>query len=190
MTTTTTVLIRYKEYRDEQAKLHAAWLERDEARRAAIARGDPNPPRAEGDPTAEREIGVLGLAKFLFWLVVGLLLAGKFVTGEWMWGGRAWVNVNVRRWLPVVGEGGGQGQQRLFSEKLLANFDGSVPEGPIYLAVSGAKGFFTSFFFFCSSRALVVFGTRVWVGVRVGHSFDPRRVACGVGSVFRVGLTD
>lgn len=148
MTTTTTVLIRYKEYRDEQAKLHAAWLERDEARRAAIARGDPNPPRAEGDPTAEREIGVLGLAKFLFWLVVGLLLAGKFVTGEWMWGGRAWVNVNVRRWLPVVGEGGGQGQQRLFSEKLLANFDGSVPEGPIYLAVSGAKVFFSSFFFF------------------------------------------
>jgi hypothetical protein len=133
---TISFLSRHKEYRDEQAKLHAAWFEREEARQAAIARGDPNPPRAEPDPTAEREIGLLGLCKFLFWVALGLLLAGKFVTGEWMWGGggratKAWVN--VRRWLPEVV--GGK-QQRLFSENLLAQFDGGDPEKPIYLAVS------------------------------------------------------
>jgi hypothetical protein len=80
---------------------------------------------------------VLGLCKFLFWVAVGLVLAGKFVTGEWMWGsggggGRAWVK--VRRWLPEGVVGGKQ--QRLFSEKLLAQFDGVDPEKPIYLAVS------------------------------------------------------
>jgi hypothetical protein len=129
--------LRYKEYRDEQAKLHAAWLEREQARQAAIARGDPNPPAAERDPTAEREIGLLGLLKFLFWLVVVVLLTGKFVTGEWMWGdgGRAWVN--VRRWLPV------NQQQRLFSEGLLAKFDGNDPEKPIYIAVR-LRAFFLS----------------------------------------------
>jgi hypothetical protein len=122
---------RYKEYRDQQAKLHASWREREDARQAAIARGDPNPPPAEPDPTAEREIGLLGLFKFFFWVAVGILLAGKFVTGEWMWGGggKAWVS--VRKWLPE--------QQRLFSERLLAQFDGVDPEKPIYLAVRGSS---------------------------------------------------
>jgi hypothetical protein len=148
-TTTRSVSLRYKKYRDSQAKLHAAWLEREEARQAAIARGDPNPPAAEPDPTAEREIGLLGLLKFLFLLGVVVLLAGKFVTGEWMWGegGRAWVN--VRRWLPV-----GQ-QQRLFSETLLAKFDGSDPEMPVYIAVRVVRVFFLfsrflSFSFVCT----------------------------------------
>ncbi|KAI9433298.1 cytochrome b5 [Lactarius indigo] len=78
--------LSYKNYRDQQAKLHAAWREREDARLAAIARGDPDPPRAEPDPTAQKEIGLLGLFKFLAYLFVGVLLAGKFVTGEWGWG--------------------------------------------------------------------------------------------------------
>ena len=122
----------HKAYRDEQAKLHAAWREREEARLAAIARGDPNPPPAEPDPTAEREIGLLGLLKFLFYVLLVVLLAGKFVTGEWAWGmgdsvGRV---VDVRRWWPPL-----MAQQRLFSERLLAQFDGSDTEKPIYIAV-------------------------------------------------------
>lgn len=120
-----TSLIRYKAYRDEQAKLHAAWRTREDARLAAIARGDPNPPRAEADPTAQQEIGLLGLLKFFAYLLVGILLMGKFITGEWGWGfdGAA----NVRKWWPT--------QQRLFSESGLARFDGTAEGLPIYLAV-------------------------------------------------------
>ena len=79
-------LLRYKAYRDEQAKLHAAWRARENERLAAIARGDPNPPPAEADPIAQREISLLGLLKFLIYLTIGSLLAGKFVTGKWDWG--------------------------------------------------------------------------------------------------------
>jgi hypothetical protein len=135
---------RYKAYRDEQAKLHAAWREREEARLAAIARGDPNPPPAEPDPTAEREIGLLGLLKFFFYVLLVALLAGKFVTGEWAWGmgdsvGRV---VDVRRWWPPLAQG------RLFSERLLAQFDGSDAEKPIYLAVRFLKAVRSSYIFF------------------------------------------
>lgn len=126
-------LKRYKAYRDEQAKLHAAWLERENARQAAIARGDPNPPPAEPDPTdaaVEKEIGVLGLCKFLVYVFLVGVLAGKFVTGEWLWGGQADVRRALGRLWPV--------EQRLFSESLLGGFDGnggSDPLKPIYIAV-------------------------------------------------------
>jgi hypothetical protein len=123
---------RYKAYRDEQARLHAAWLERENARQAAIARGDPNPPPAEPDPSDEavvREIGLLGLCKFLVYVLLAVLLAGKFVAGEWLWGwdGAGDVRRTVGRLWP--------GEMRLFSESLLGEFDGSDPHKPIYLAV-------------------------------------------------------
>ena len=125
---------RHKAYRDEQARLHAAWLERENARQAAIARGDPNPPAFEPDPTDEaavREIGLLGLCKFLVYVLLAVLLAGKFVAGEWLWGWEDAGTAGVRRtvgWL-------WPGQMRLFSEGLLGEFDGSDPHKPIYLAV-------------------------------------------------------
>ncbi|KAI0253167.1 cytochrome b5-like heme/steroid binding domain-containing protein [Lactifluus subvellereus] len=116
--------LAYKAYRDEQAKLHAAWREREDARLAAIARGDPHPPPAEPDPTAEREIGLLGLLKVLFYVLVVAVLAGKFVTGEWAWSEGLWVGYTTR--------------QRLFSEGGLGRFDGSGDAGtPIYLAIDG-----------------------------------------------------
>ncbi|KAH9017989.1 cytochrome b5 [Lactarius pseudohatsudake] len=118
--------LSYKNYRDEQAKLHAAWREREDARLAAIARGDPNPPRAEPDPTAQKEIGLLGLLKFLAFLFVGVLLAGKFVTGEYGWGVET---AQLRKLWPT--------QQRLFSESLLARFDGTIEGIPIYIAIDG-----------------------------------------------------
>ena len=121
---------RYKAYRDEQARLHAAWLERENARQAAIARGDPNPPPAELDPTdaaTVHEIGLLGLCKFLVYVILVVLLAGKFVTGEWFWGGEADVRKTLGKLWPT--------EQRVFSESLLAGFDGSDPHKPIYLAV-------------------------------------------------------
>jgi len=127
-------LSRYKVYRDEQAKLHAAWREREDARLAAIARGDPNPPPAEPDPTAEKEIGLLGLLKFSFFVFVAFLLAGKFVTGEWLWGSDALerVGANARR---LVVDQYHRSHERLFSEKGLGLFDGSDPDRPVYIAV-------------------------------------------------------
>lgn len=124
--------LAYKAYRDEQARLHAAWLERENARQAAIARGDPNPPPAEPDPTdaaTVREIGLFGLCKFLVYVLLAVLLAGKFVTGEWFWGGEADVRKSLWKLWPA--------EQRLFSESLLAEFDGSDPHKPLYLAIDG-----------------------------------------------------
>jgi len=130
---------RYKAYRDEQARLHAAWLERENARQAAIARGDPNPPPAEPDPTdaaTVREIGLLGLCKFLVYVLLVVLLAGKFITGEWFWGGDADVRKSLWKLWPA--------EQRLFSESLLAEFDGSNPHKPLYLAVRCVVAIFFS----------------------------------------------
>lgn len=125
---------RHKAYRDEQARLHAAWLERENARQAAIARGDPNPPAFEPDPSDEaavREIGLLGLCKFLVYVLLVVLLAGKFVAGEWLWGWDGVGAANVRRTVDWLWPG----QMRLFSEGLLGEFDGTDPHKPIYLAV-------------------------------------------------------
>ncbi|KAH9168924.1 cytochrome b5-like heme/steroid binding domain-containing protein [Lactarius sanguifluus] len=109
--------LSYKNYRDEQAKLHAAWREREDARLAAIA---------QPDPTAQKEIGLLGLLKFLVFLFVGVLLAGKFVTGDYGWGVET---AQLRRLWPT--------QQRLFSESLLARFDGNIEGIPLYIAIDG-----------------------------------------------------
>ncbi|KAH9991490.1 cytochrome b5 [Russula vinacea] len=128
--------LAHKAYRDEQARLHAAWLERENARQAAIARGDPNPPAFEPDPSDEaavREIGLLGLCKFLVYVLLVVLLAGKFVAGEWLWGWDGVGAANVRRTVDWLWPG----QMRLFSEGLLGEFDGTDPHKPIYLAIDG-----------------------------------------------------
>ena len=142
---------RYKAYRDEQARLHAAWLERENARQAAIARGDPNPPPAELDPTdaaTVREIGLLGLCKFLVYVLLAALLAGKFVTGEWFWGGEADVRKSLWKLWPT--------EQRLFSESLLAEFDGSDPHRPLYLAVRCVVAFFFSLLLYACQPFLLL----------------------------------
>jgi len=74
-----------------------------------------------------REIGLLGLCKLLVYVLLAVLLAGKFVTGEWFWGGEADVRKSLWKLWPA--------EQRLFSESLLAEFDGSDPHRPLYLAV-------------------------------------------------------
>ena len=74
-----------------------------------------------------REVGLFGLFKFLVYVLLVALLAGKFVTGEWFWGGEADVRKSLWKLWPA--------EQRLFSESLLAEFDGSDPHKPLYLAV-------------------------------------------------------
>ena len=81
-----------------------------------------------------REIGLLGLCKFLVYVLLAVLLAGKFVTGEWFWGGEADVRKTLWKLWPS--------EQRLFSDSLLAEFDGSDPHKPLYLAVRCVGPFF------------------------------------------------
>ncbi|KAF8665816.1 hypothetical protein AX16_000259 [Volvariella volvacea WC 439] len=119
--------LAYKEYREKREKLHQDWLKRKEERDAKIARGEPVGP-LEPDPTAEEEVGVLGLLKFIFILLLIITVTGKFFTGSFLWeyDGK-WVQ--LKTYMPSG--------QRLFSERLLAEFDGTVPGKPIYLAIDG-----------------------------------------------------
>ncbi|KAG6885252.1 hypothetical protein C0993_004109 [Termitomyces sp. T159_Od127] len=119
--------LAYKEYREKQETLHAAWVERNKEREAKIARGEEvGPP--ESDPTAQKEVGILGLLKFFLYLALVIALSGKFFTGSYTWEYESkWMQ--LKTYWPT--------NQRLFSERLLAEHDGSVPGRPIYLAIDG-----------------------------------------------------
>jgi len=119
--------LAYKEHREKQEALHAAWEERQKEREAKIARGEKvGPP--ERDPTAQIEVGIFGILKFLFYLLIFTALAGKFVTGSYTWEYQSrWTQ--LKTYWPT--------NQRLFSERLLAEHDGSMIGRPIYLAIDG-----------------------------------------------------
>ncbi|KII95988.1 hypothetical protein PLICRDRAFT_34941 [Plicaturopsis crispa FD-325 SS-3] len=119
--------LSYKAYRDEQAAAHDAWLQRKQERDAKLAKGEKvGPP--EKDPTAEEEVGVLGLLKFILYLVLFAALAGKFFTGSFTWEYEGkWTQ--LKTFWPT--------DQRLFTESLLAQYDGSAEAKPLYLAIDG-----------------------------------------------------
>ncbi|KAF9042563.1 cytochrome b5 [Hymenopellis radicata] len=119
--------LSYKNYRNKQDRLHNEWLARKQARDEKVARGEDGGPE-EPDPTAEVEIGALSVLKFVVYAVVVVLLSGKFITGSYLWEyeGR-WAQ--LKTYWPS--------DQRLFSERLLAEFDGTKPGRPIYLAIDG-----------------------------------------------------
>ncbi len=75
---------RYKEYREKQERLHNEWVEKKKERDEKIARGEKVGP-LERDPTAEEEVGLLGLLKFLVYLLLFIALTGKFITGSYLW---------------------------------------------------------------------------------------------------------
>jgi len=119
--------LAYKEYREKQEALHAAWVEKKKARDEAIARGEKVGP-LERDPTGQQEVGLLGLLKFFVIVLVCLALAGKFFTGSYTWEHRSkWLQ--VKTYWP-------QQNQRLFSEKFLTTFNGEDGK-PLYLAIDG-----------------------------------------------------
>ena len=121
--------LAYQEYREQQEALHTAWAERQKEREAKVARGEKvGPP--EPDPTAQKEVGFIGLLKIIFFLLLTLALAGKFITGSYTWEYDA-------KWLQVKKLFQPTTNQRLFSERWLAEFDGRVPGRPIYLAIDG-----------------------------------------------------
>lgn len=73
----------YTRYREEQKREHEAWLERKKKREEMIKRGEAVGPE-EPDPTAPKEVGLLGLLKFIVYCLIILSLAGKFFTGSFL----------------------------------------------------------------------------------------------------------
>jgi hypothetical protein len=133
----------YKEYREKQEKLHQDWLKKKEERDEKIARGE-KVGKLEPDPTAVEEVGLLGLLKFLLYVAIFFVLAGKFFTGSFIWEYEGkWTNLKTY-WpvcsIPCVSYSAAlifvQSQQLLYSEHMLATFDGTNPGKPIYLAVN------------------------------------------------------
>ncbi|KAI0921983.1 hypothetical protein AcW1_004184 [Taiwanofungus camphoratus] len=115
----------YSEYRLKREQEHEAWLQRKKEREEKIARGEKAGPE-EIDPTEEPEVGCLGILKFVLYATIFIVLAGKFITGSFLWEHEL---PNLRQFIPT--------NQRLFSERMLATFDGSNELKPIYLAIDG-----------------------------------------------------
>jgi len=121
--------LAHKEYRDRQEALHNEWVEKKKIRDAKIAKGEPVGPLGP-DPTQPREVGILGLLKFVLYVTIFFALAGKFVTGSYTWEYKT-------RWLPTL-KSLWPTDQRLFSEQALARFNGDSDDGrPTYLAIDG-----------------------------------------------------
>lgn len=68
----------------QQKAEHEAWLKRKTEREEKLAKGEEVGPE-EPDPTAEVEVGFLGLLKFIVYCLIFIALAGKFFTGSFLW---------------------------------------------------------------------------------------------------------
>ncbi|EJD01291.1 cytochrome b5 [Fomitiporia mediterranea MF3/22] len=119
--------LAYTRYRQEQKRLHEEWLERKKQREEKIARGEEVGPE-EKDPTAQEEVGLLGLLKFIVYCLLFLALVGKFFTGSFLFDYEAKLPALKKLW-PT--------NDRLFSEEGLSKFDGTDKTKPIYLAIDG-----------------------------------------------------
>ncbi|KAH7916143.1 cytochrome b5-like heme/steroid binding domain-containing protein [Hygrophoropsis aurantiaca] len=117
--------LAYQSYKEQQEKDHQAWVKKKEERDTKISRGEKVGP-LERDPTAQEEVGLLGLLKFIVYTLIIIALAGKFFTGHYLWeyDGK-WVQ--LKTYWPSG--------DRLFSEGFLAQFDGADEDKPIYLAI-------------------------------------------------------
>jgi hypothetical protein len=119
---------------------------------------------------------LLGLCKFLVYVLLAALLAGKFFTGEWFWGGEADVRKSLWKLWPT--------EQRLFSESLLAEFDGNDPHKPLYLAVRYAVASFFLLLYACQPFLFVACCPGLtWLGrARQGAAGTPLYRSCCVAS--------
>ncbi|KAI5981014.1 cytochrome b5 [Pisolithus albus] len=104
-------------YQQKQEREHQAWLLRRKERDEKLSRGEPE------------EVGLLGLLKFIVYLLLIIVLAGKFFTGSFLWeyDGK-WVRLQT--YLP-------ENNGRLFSESYPATFDGRDENKPLYIAIDG-----------------------------------------------------
>ncbi|KAJ6567286.1 hypothetical protein DFH09DRAFT_1314402 [Mycena vulgaris] len=119
--------LAHKEYRDRQEALHNAWVEKKKIRDAKIAKGEPVGP-LERDPTEPREVGVVGLLKFILYLTIFLALSASSL--------RAAIPGSTRRGGCSSRRFGRWTDQRLFSEKVLREYNGETGR-PTYLAIDG-----------------------------------------------------
>ncbi|KAM5532720.1 hypothetical protein V8D89_013612 [Ganoderma adspersum] len=117
--------LAYAKYRAEREEAHQEWLKRKEERDEKLARGEEVGPE-EPDPTEEVEVGCLGILKFILYAALFVVLAGKFFTGSFLWEQEL---PNLRQFVPT--------NQRLFSESLLAQYDGTDAEKPVFIAIDG-----------------------------------------------------
>ncbi|KAJ3777457.1 cytochrome b5-like heme/steroid binding domain-containing protein [Lentinula raphanica] len=73
-------------------------------------------------------IGLIKVLKLILYLIIFGALAGKFLTGSYLWEYEGkWIR--LRTYFPPP--------QRLFTENELARYDGTDPSKPIYLAIDG-----------------------------------------------------
>ncbi|OCB87465.1 cytochrome b5 [Sanghuangporus baumii] len=119
--------LAYTRYREEQKRLHEEWLERKKLREEKLARGEEVGPE-EPDPTAQEEVGLLGLLKFIVYCLLFLALVSKFFTGSFVFDLESKLPT-LKSLLPR--------NERLLSEEGLSKYDGSDPSKPIYLAIDG-----------------------------------------------------
>lgn len=119
--------LHYQEYRKKEDERRAEIAARKQARAERIARGEDPGPEVH-DPYEPVEVGCLGLLKFALFLLVAAALGGKFVTGSYTWGYEGkWTN--IKTYFPEP--------KNVFSEARLAQFDGTNPAKPLYLAIDG-----------------------------------------------------
>lgn len=119
--------IAYGKWKEEQA----AKEERRKKRAEKKARGE-ELSDWEDDPErpVQRESTIMVIFKTLFVLFAIITLSGRFITGSMIWGYNGkWVH--LKTYWPFEESG------KLFTEQMLAKFDGSNPALPIYLAIDG-----------------------------------------------------
>lgn len=79
--------------------MHTEWLKNKKERDDRIARGEEVGP-LEPDPTAVKEVGLLGLLKLTLYAILIFLMAGKFITGSFVWEHESkWLQ--LKTYLPV-----------------------------------------------------------------------------------------
>ena len=83
----------------QQKAEHEAWLQRKKEREQKLAKGEDVGPE-EPDPTAEVEVGVIGLLKFFVYCLIFFALAGKFFTGSFLWNYESHLPT-LKSWIPV-----------------------------------------------------------------------------------------
>lgn len=74
--------IRYQAYRKKEEEARQARQQRNKERLEKMARGEAVGPE-EREP--EEEIGLGGLVKFLLLATAVIMLAGHFITGDYLW---------------------------------------------------------------------------------------------------------
>jgi len=115
--------LAYQEYRKKEEAERQARKQRNKERLEKMARGETVGPE-EKDP--EQEIGLWGLIKFLIFATAAIMLAGHFITGDYLWDYQG-----KYRSLKTLWPTG----QTLFSENQLAKYDGSNENFGTYIAI-------------------------------------------------------